>query len=73
MAVREVVGAHSGTMEVDSVLGQGTTFTLWFPVGGSDVNNAMLTSAVYVFSQFWTLQSNLSLQIAPDQGHCFVG
>ena len=28
---------------------------------------------LYVFSQFWTLRSNLSLQIAPDQGHCFVG
>ena len=28
---------------------------------------------LYIFSQFWTLETNLSLQIAPDQGHCFVG
>ena len=32
-----------------------------------------LTFLVYIFSQFWTLETNLSLQIAPDQGHCFVG
>jgi hypothetical protein len=28
---------------------------------------------VYIFSQFWTLEPDLSLQIAPGQGHCFVG
>jgi signal transduction histidine kinase len=32
--IERVVTAHDGTVAVDSVLGEGTTFTVWLPVGG---------------------------------------
>jgi hypothetical protein len=37
------------------------------------VHQAFKVVLVYIFSQFWTLEPDLSLQIAPGQGHCFVG
>ena len=33
-AIRRVVTGHDGTIEVDSVLGEGTTFSVWLPVAG---------------------------------------
>ena len=32
--IERVVTGHDGTVEVESVLGDGTTFTVWLPVGG---------------------------------------
>ena len=32
--IERVVTGHDGTVEVASVLGEGTTFTVWLPVGG---------------------------------------
>jgi two-component system, OmpR family, phosphate regulon sensor histidine kinase PhoR len=32
--IERVVTGHDGTVEVESVLGEGTTFTVWLPVGG---------------------------------------
>jgi signal transduction histidine kinase len=32
--IERVVTRHDGTLEVESVLGEGTTFTVWLPVGG---------------------------------------
>lgn len=32
--IERVVSGHDGTIEVDSVLGRGTTFTVWLPVRG---------------------------------------
>jgi two-component system, OmpR family, phosphate regulon sensor histidine kinase PhoR len=35
LAIMErVVSGHAGTVEVESVLGEGTTFTVWLPVAG---------------------------------------
>ncbi|MCY4727988.1 HAMP domain-containing sensor histidine kinase [Nocardioides sp. STR2] len=33
--IERVVTGHDGTVEVESVLGEGTTFTVWLPVGGT--------------------------------------
>ena len=32
--IERVVTGHDGTVEVESVLGEGTTFTVWLPAGG---------------------------------------
>ena len=36
--VRQIVEAHGGTIQAQSVLGQGTTFTVWLPFLGADVS-----------------------------------
>ena len=33
--IERVVTGHDGTVEVESVLDEGTTFTVWLPVGGT--------------------------------------
>ena len=42
---RQVIKQHGGTLEVDSTLGQGTTFTIRLPLAGERLDDAQ-TSAL---------------------------
>ncbi len=37
--VREIVESHGGTITVQSGIGRGTSFRLWFPLAGSGEDN----------------------------------
>ena len=43
---RQVIKQHGGTLEVDSTLGQGTTFTIRLPLAGERLEDDAQTSAL---------------------------